>query len=296
MTESGHYYTVYYVSLAVGFDNNAAFKNAFFAQLSDEVKELDAIHVAKEFFIASLVASRNVNLGIYSHPSPDYMLDIQEGGHGLTGGLSICERKYRKTVILNLDADTTEFRAALHPFGDSYAHSIMNKEKKAYSAGIGHLFDGHKPDRIELRPKLYIEYVKELYKILQKSLHKQLNRSIPTGLSLEETIKCANEVVKGKWRKRRIFSFMDGYYKKEYVLPSERDMIKRIRDIIKFKLKVNNMKDYAPEDHDTVYWRKFKKRMDADQRNALGTTTLKQLQGFARKWRRGVRPKGKRCY
>jgi RHS repeat-associated protein len=39
---AGHYYTVLFVSLAVGFSPQRAFENAFFAQLPDQVKSLDA--------------------------------------------------------------------------------------------------------------------------------------------------------------------------------------------------------------------------------------------------------------
>ncbi|MFN8349200.1 MAG: hypothetical protein U0X91_29640 [Spirosomataceae bacterium] len=42
MEATGHYYTVYYISLAVGFPNNEAQKIAFYTQMADQVHELDA--------------------------------------------------------------------------------------------------------------------------------------------------------------------------------------------------------------------------------------------------------------
>jgi hypothetical protein len=40
--EAGHFYTVSLVGLAVGFDDATAFRTAFFAQMPDEARELDA--------------------------------------------------------------------------------------------------------------------------------------------------------------------------------------------------------------------------------------------------------------
>jgi len=46
LKEAGHYYTVYYVGLAAGLREEFAFKTAFYAQLPDELSELDAVEVA----------------------------------------------------------------------------------------------------------------------------------------------------------------------------------------------------------------------------------------------------------
>jgi len=54
MQEAGHYYTVYYVSLAVGFERNTAYKNALFAQMPDEVTQLDATSLLGDLGIAFL--------------------------------------------------------------------------------------------------------------------------------------------------------------------------------------------------------------------------------------------------
>lgn len=45
MEESGHYYTVYYTSLAAGFDEKLAYRHAVLAQMPDEVAWFDAAHI-----------------------------------------------------------------------------------------------------------------------------------------------------------------------------------------------------------------------------------------------------------
>lgn len=45
MEESGHYYTVYYTSLAAGFNERLAYRHAVLAQMPDEVAWFDAAHI-----------------------------------------------------------------------------------------------------------------------------------------------------------------------------------------------------------------------------------------------------------
>lgn len=55
MEESGHYYTVYFVALAVGFEPRTAQQAAFYTQMADEIEELDAVN--RELNQANEVAS-----------------------------------------------------------------------------------------------------------------------------------------------------------------------------------------------------------------------------------------------
>jgi len=57
---------------------------------------------------------------------------------------------------------TYDLGNALHYLGDSYAHSMIGNEVSMYPNGRGHLFDGHDPDKIALRPELYKRYTREL--------------------------------------------------------------------------------------------------------------------------------------
>ena len=47
MEEAGHYYTVYYTSLAVGFREDVAYTQAVLAQMPDEISWLDAASLHK---------------------------------------------------------------------------------------------------------------------------------------------------------------------------------------------------------------------------------------------------------
>src|SRR5262249_16808974 len=52
--EAGHYYTVYFILLAVRLSNPTPPQLAFYAQLPDEVQELDAVHLGSKYFKAQL--------------------------------------------------------------------------------------------------------------------------------------------------------------------------------------------------------------------------------------------------
>jgi len=153
--EAGHYYTVYLLSLAAGFPKDIAFQNAFFAQLPDEVKELDAFSTRGD-----PRAQRDI---------------IWEGLHALTGRDSTEERNYRETVLRdrNLKPGTLEFGLALHAFGDSFAHSMMDDPQHMYPPDKGHRDDKTKPDNPNLRPDLYEAYVGRLYSILSDIAKKE---------------------------------------------------------------------------------------------------------------------------
>ncbi|MBK8287043.1 MAG: hypothetical protein IPK97_20460 [Ahniella sp.] len=57
---------------------------------------------------------------------------------------------------------------AIHRLGDSFAHRQIGNEGVTYVERIGHLFDGHEPDEISTRPRLYGDYVEELARTLAK--------------------------------------------------------------------------------------------------------------------------------
>ena len=76
--EAGHFYTVYLVALAVGFDDVTAFRIAFYAQMPDEVHELDATAVALDAAQA-VVLNWGVEQAVADRDA------VQRGGHSLTG-------------------------------------------------------------------------------------------------------------------------------------------------------------------------------------------------------------------
>ncbi|MDF2679174.1 MAG: Rhs family protein [Brevibacillus sp.] len=173
-SEAGHYYTVYFVSLAVGFSPEVAYRNAFYAQMPDEVNEFDAIEVewerqtsfatksgaaldsavnAIEKTGASFANGMMNYMGYYTDkprdPAPSSRQtasaelqtqrdDMQRGLHTLTGGSTTFERSYRDSVARKLEPGSLEFGLNLHAFGDSYSHATIDNENVFYETGLGH--------------------------------------------------------------------------------------------------------------------------------------------------------------
>ncbi|MTI86959.1 MAG: insecticidal toxin complex protein [Balneolaceae bacterium] len=151
--EAGHFYTIYFVSLAAGFDADTAFKNAFYAQLPDEIGELDAVTAqARAAFKQSI--------------SDEERDEVQTFLHSLTGTQATKERTRTKKALSSFEPGSIGFGFLMHRFGDTYAHS--KSSGKTYPTGIGHGLAGHKPDEIFRRPGLYKEYVLDLYDTLSK--------------------------------------------------------------------------------------------------------------------------------
>jgi hypothetical protein len=46
---AGHYWTIYLISLAAGWSRHAALTNAFYAQMPDQVEELDATEAGEDY-------------------------------------------------------------------------------------------------------------------------------------------------------------------------------------------------------------------------------------------------------
>ena len=71
MEASGHYYTVYFVSLAVGFDDDVAREFAFYAQLPDQLDKLDAADLEKKYFTKVALESHNTRLDKGDRVTPE---------------------------------------------------------------------------------------------------------------------------------------------------------------------------------------------------------------------------------
>lgn len=173
---AGHYYTVYYVLLAAGVPDETAKMLAFFAQMPDEVSELDAVSAGRSYVnwrnvkndvLPGTQASRDVQKEI------DRCLNVQRGLHCLTGADSWTETVARRNIIEQCGDDRFVFGLALHALGDSFAHRQLDNERRMYVEPFGHgaewrpfgkgrHFD---PDYIHKRPALYREYASLLYHI-----------------------------------------------------------------------------------------------------------------------------------
>lgn len=166
----GHYYTILWASLAAGLSLDDAARTSFFAQMPDQVDELDAIAAAFAWggrFGKSLPASLEAkSLQVVAYVSPqmrhyltqnpwiveywqkqsDEYIDemvaewtIQTGLHGLTGRNAEDETARRLKILDGLNHQSFEFGLGLHPYGDSFAHRDMDHSTTMYPPPLGHL-------------------------------------------------------------------------------------------------------------------------------------------------------------
>jgi hypothetical protein len=180
--EVGHFYTVYFVMLAVGMPPKDAQRIAFFTQFPDEVQELDAFTIGVKY-MAGKAANSLARSGGGDRPrmvlaaetealkkadtALEDSLHIQRGLHALTGAPAEAETAKRTKILAEMDpADTHfafDFGLALHPFGDSFAHRDGDR---MYKPPLGHGLHGHAPDTVSHeRAKLYGAYVAAMYGI-----------------------------------------------------------------------------------------------------------------------------------
>lgn len=139
---AGHYWTIYFVCIAAGLEKQAAMDNAFYAQMPDQVEELDATQEGFAFF-------ENYPRIFLGDAGADRVLRtkaVQMGLHALSGWSSAYETKYRTNILKTLKPGTFEFALALHPFGDSFAHRLVNGGERMYYGPIGHLQQANPAD------------------------------------------------------------------------------------------------------------------------------------------------------
>ncbi|WP_203292402.1 hypothetical protein [Maricaulis parjimensis] len=66
------------------------------------------------------------------------------------------------------NADIWQSGLIIHALGDSYAHTTgVGGDQGAYGELYGHLFDGHSPDYVAMRPPVYRAYIEALYAALE---------------------------------------------------------------------------------------------------------------------------------
>jgi Domain of unknown function (DUF4157) len=140
---AGHYWTVYFASMAAGLDKQEAKDNAFFAQMPDQVDELDATDEGEGFY------PNYLGFVIPGDGTANRLLRriaVQKGLHALTGWSAENETTYRTNILKTTKPGTFEFALALHPFGDSFAHRIVNGGARMYSGPAGHAVEVHASD------------------------------------------------------------------------------------------------------------------------------------------------------
>jgi hypothetical protein len=202
---AGHYYTPYFILRLAGVPDGTAQKVAFYAQLPDEVLELDATHAGKELAGAKISLSMSAGMwGQGGYVSPEvfkwsedaqrHSHDIQRGLHALTGRNRKEEVRIREAVLKNQKLGSIEFGLALHAFGDSFAHQDKTHDRM-YNPGWGHTkptlvlthlpklakwfgIDPEMPDAIDARAGDYIEYGSRLYDIIVELTPNTTNRPL----------------------------------------------------------------------------------------------------------------------
>lgn len=197
MEESGHYYTVYFVALAVGFSGKAAKGFAFCAQMPDEVASLDAKELeirqggltARQTMVDTLrklnipetllaKAGVNTNLSTQVATENDWRMLVEQVLHSLTGGDVRKQREITRSAMENVSPkDGIKFGFLLHRLGDTFAHSHIDDETMLYrtdkqmlSQDRGHALHGSAPDHPWQRQHIFMAYVRELYDVLTKAL------------------------------------------------------------------------------------------------------------------------------
>ncbi len=219
MEASGHYYTVYFVSLAVGFDDDVAREFAFYAQLPDQLDKLDAADLEKKYFTKVALESHNTRLDKGDRVTPEeikykkkkleelntenyWRVLIERTLHALTGKNAKVEQNktvevLRKTYSENFSY--AKFGFLLHRLGDTFAHTRLNDKidhyhfepvdseisKLLYKANFGtfsehgHAHDGTHPDHPWQREKLFMNYLDTLYGILYELAAKEQRSPFP---------------------------------------------------------------------------------------------------------------------
>ncbi|NSL86281.1 insecticidal toxin complex protein [Chitinophaga sp. Mgbs1] len=265
--EAGHYYTVLFISLAAGFDNETSFKNAFYAQMPDEIESLDAIEQQKSKVGMDLMTILNSK----SKDKTDAIAErdlVHRGLHTLTGGDTSASRDLTRKALESAKPGSLEFGFLLHRFGDTYAHSRMRNESILYDTGAGHLGDMHDPDLINKRPELYVQYVNDLFSTLSKVSGKP-------RMSKEEVNELVLRVSKIRFEHlvtRRVG--LDGSLHNKEVnnKATEAEQRRMLREGIKelllrnssqksdtpSKLNVDEILSYFPEDEDGLSYDKYK--------------------------------------
>ncbi|MFN8344194.1 MAG: hypothetical protein U0X91_04285 [Spirosomataceae bacterium] len=290
MEEGGHYYTVYTVSLAVGFANHVARRHAFFAQMPDEVDQLDAAHLEMTFasrYGVGRVGMIEHSAGVPAEP-PVYMREnewrvmVEHALHSLTGRNAREEQRRTRELLRGTRVnDYLRFGLLLHRFGDTYAHTRISNPEFLYYAdprfpidpgGHGHAMDEHHPDHPWEREDLMNSYVSGLYELMAELARMPANapylRRPPEVRSLAEV---RNIFATAIQEAHRYFELRDESCTWTRPAPPgrlctydentgpQRYFINSIRDQVRWRINVI-MATYEPENSELLNWTQFRSR------------------------------------
>ncbi len=281
MEEGGHYYTVYYTSLAVGYNENIAYRHAVLSQMPDEVGWMDAanLHIDQ----CTFQSERNLN-GVTQGIPPNWRYAVEYGLHSLPGKSlnantrsSAYQRQHTTQALAKEDAGSLQFGLLLHRLGDTYAHSKIGNPATMYTVSgadefcfsnpltsIGHGHRNHDPDYAFLRPPLFFSYVENLYTVLYNKLQEASSKNYRRGVPARPYHQVENDF-------KFVFDQLENAVKQAYQLanggipsvgrgygarPPEIDKEEKARWLIGFirsattrNLQIT-MKPYEPEKHE----------------------------------------------
>jgi hypothetical protein len=220
MEESGHYYTVYFTSLAVGFDEQTAYRHAVLAQMPDEVGALDAGEMHEDYCFGldyvDLDGNRRAVPGA-ELAKTEYALHSLVNANA-SDKSAARQRQLTRKLLDDADVYSLEFGLLLHRLGDSYAHSVIFNEDEMYTVSssgawleclnpvnVGHGWHFHFPDYPFFRTQLFYDYLDDLYSALQVKYQQQFawvdagNRSysVRTNVLSESQLKNIFESILG---------------------------------------------------------------------------------------------------
>ena len=155
---------------------------ALCSQLADEAPELNAIQVYQRLMEHPFAYASWTLRGTGPEDTVGRVVTIQQLLHGLTGGNPEALRAIATTTARDLwktaRAEKDPQRRAnaqcalgfaLHLYGDTFAHERIQNPARMYRTGIGHLFDGAKPDLPLCSParmKLWRDYLGSACKLI----------------------------------------------------------------------------------------------------------------------------------
>ena len=275
MEESGHYYTVYFTSLAVGFAEDVAYRQAVMAQMPDEVGWLDAANLHVDQCLGQMGGKEFDLDGNLRLVPNEWRYLVEFAQHSLPdkygeNTTSAYQRSVTRKLLLEESPVSLKFGMLLHRLGDTFAHSVMGHEDRMYTVAkpapecftidsLGHARDSHNPDYPFLRPGLFYLYLDDLYDILFKKVNgpesRLYRRRMLTVLSAEAIRKIFKDILEDP-AGLVMFSLTNNMaYGTSYTL-TQRILIDEIRKAAIKYLKVE-MKPYAPEKSGGMTLRQF---------------------------------------
>ena len=209
LAEAGHKKTVTIAASEKGYNFSAGDITTlgFFAQVTDEADELDAIELTKNWWFC---CEENNRLAKRRLPALHALMDDPQSNIWspyLNGEGALAEIEVNRTVraIVSIKDNKKAVGVLLHRLGDLFSHRQINDLSRLYPINLGHGGDGTDPDVIQgARSNLYDEYVqtmisvlalvkgnvsKEDFKVISRNILAKTDRikNIPTTFDIQST-------------------------------------------------------------------------------------------------------------